>query len=382
MDMLKSLTPTGRALSILGPLGLVLAFITGWQEVAVLALGCVAAVSISALWVSRPQPLEIKRTLHPPKVTVGESSIGIVEVRNATRRRVGPRNAEDTLGMRTVRMSLPALAPGEFFEQPYTVPAEHRGLFPVGPVKLTRSDPLRLFRREQGQGSVEQLWVRPKLYPMTTISSGWAKDLDGPTSDTAPRGSAAFHALREYQFGDDLRHVHWRTSARRSQLMVRHYVDTRKSEEVLLLDPRIDSYEDDAFEEAISLMGSIAFSSERAGRIVRCVIPSADSRANDERLPILDRLTLAQAGHGSLDDAFASVGRDYRRASAMVVVTGSANADELLHRARQVQRSGLVVVACIDPNAKGSVTKTPRGRVMRVPTAADALAPWAETVRQ
>jgi uncharacterized protein (DUF58 family) len=177
MDTLaKSLTPTGRAVLIAGPLGLAISVLSGWREFWVFGFGCLLSMIVGALWIARPQKLGVKRTLHPPKVTVGESSTGIVEVRNTTRRRIGSRFAEDVLGDHVVRMALPAMSPGESIEQPYIVPAPKRGLFEVGPVRLTRADPLGLFRRVQGQGSVEHLWVRPRTHRLSAVSSGWANE--------------------------------------------------------------------------------------------------------------------------------------------------------------------------------------------------------------
>ena len=65
---------------------------------------------------------------------------------------------------------------------------------------------------------------------------GFAKDLEGPTSDASPAGDIAFHALRPYQLGDDHRHIHWMSTARTGTLMVRHYVDNRRPTLAVLLD--------------------------------------------------------------------------------------------------------------------------------------------------
>lgn len=376
----RSLTATGKVVLLSGPLALFFAILSGWAEFSVLGVGCILSILVGMAWISRPQKLGVTRTLHPAKVTVGESAIGVVEVKNTTRRRIGPQFAEDVLGDEIVRLALPALAPDASIEQPYTVPAPKRGLFPVGPVRLTRSDPMGLFRREQGQGSIVELWVRPRVYPMSTVSSGWAKDLDGPTSDTAPRGSAAFHALREYQFGDDLRHVHWRTSARRNQLMVRHYVDTRRSEEAVLLDPRAEVYSGDAFEDAVEIAASISAAAHRDGRSVQLLLPNQPESARANRFDVLDRLTLVhQVTGASTDDGFSLARREASNASALIVVTGNADADELMQQARRVQR-GLVVIVRVVPDVEPGFQNVRGGRVVNVPSANRAAGAWAEAV--
>ena len=68
----------------------------------------------------------------------------------------------------------------------------------------------------------------------------------------------AFHALREYVRGDDLRHVHWRSSARAGRLHVRQYHDSRRSRALVLLDDDAAAYPDaGAFELAVSLAASV-----------------------------------------------------------------------------------------------------------------------------
>jgi uncharacterized protein (DUF58 family) len=377
----RSLTPTGRAVLFSGPLGLMLAAISGWREFFVLGLGCLVATVFAMLWIARPQRLGVKRTLHPPKVTVGESSTGVVQVKNTTRRRVGQRLAEDVLGDQVVRMNLPAMAAGQSIEQPYIVPARKRGLFDVGPVRLTRADPLGLFRIVQGQGTVEQLWVRPRVRMMATVASGWAKDLDGPTSDIAPRGSAAFHALREYQFGDDLRHIHWRTSARRNQLMVRHFVDTRRSQELVMLDPRSEVYSEESFEEAVEIAASICVAAQTAGRELRLVLPSQAERAKDQRLIAIDRLALVdRIANATLADCFAEVRHAHGGASALVIVTGDADGDSLVAQARKVQRQGLVIVVRVVEGSKPAYSSIGGGRIVTVPSAEQSAGVWLEAV--
>ncbi len=378
---IRALTPMGRAVAILGPVALFVAVVSGWREFSVIGVGSLMAALIGAGFIARPQALGVSRTLVPAKVTVGESSTGVVSVRNTTRRRSGPRNAEDVLGDRLVQLAIPALKPGEQIDEHYVVPALRRGVFDVGPVRLTRSDPLGLFRLVQGQGTIERLWVRPRVHALRELSAGWAKDLDGPTSDTAPRGSAAFHALREYQFGDDLRHVHWRTSARRNQLMVRHFVDTRRTQEVVVLDPRLEFFTAASFESAVEIAGSVCASGERAGRVVSLVLPSQADGAQDERQGYLDRLTVVQPLSGiSPQQVIAPAGRVSKTASALIIVTGESDPQVLVDLARRFLRSGLVLVVRVVPGEEPSFGSVSGGRVVCTPSAERLAGVWAEAV--
>ena len=77
--------------------------------------------------------------------------------------------------------------------------------------------------------------------------------------DTAPEGTIAFQGLRPYVVGDDLRMVHWRTTARTGTLMVKKHVDTNRPQVVVLLDDRAGSYPANRwFEEAVEVAASLA----------------------------------------------------------------------------------------------------------------------------
>ena len=114
---------------------------------------------------------------------------------------------------------------------------------PVGPLRVTRHDPLGLVAVARGHGETVRVWVHPRIHPLTAVPAGVARSLDGRV-DRVPHGSITFDTLREYVIGDELRHVHWRTSARVGELMVREHLDTSLPRMVVLLDDRSESYPD------------------------------------------------------------------------------------------------------------------------------------------
>ncbi len=90
------------------------------------------------------------------------------------------------------------------------------------------------------------------------VTLGTTQDLDGAPSDQVSMSDLAFHAMREYVRGDDLRHVHWRSSARAGQLHVRQYHDSRRSRALVLVDDDAAAYPGpDAFELAVSVAASV-----------------------------------------------------------------------------------------------------------------------------
>ncbi len=339
-------------------------------------------LTIGALAVARPVPLTVQRTLHPERTTVGSTAVGIVVVVNDSRRPARPQFAEDRIGDRVIRIALPAIAPQDHFEQPYNVVGRDRGLVQVGPIRLVRTDPLRLFRVEQTQGSTMNLWVQPRVHRLVSATTGWSQERDGATSDSAPRGSAAFHALREYQRGDDLRHIHWRTSARANRLMVRHYVDTQITNELLVLDTRGSSYPSNLFEDAVEICASISAAIEASGG--ECSIEiggQADSPYIHEGSSVMDRLTVATtSGHSVAADVFRGVGRALG-ATGVVVVTGSVDANEMVGCTRMAAPGRPAIVICCRSGVESS-SMSVIGNVIVIDTpSAKALAGiWGEAV--
>ena len=72
--------------------------------------------------------------------------------------------------------------------------------------------------------------------------------------------------LREYAPGDDLRHVHWRSTARRGHLMMRQNETRRRAPVLLMLDVRPATHDRASFERAVEAVASIATALDRAGR--------------------------------------------------------------------------------------------------------------------
>ena len=95
---------------------------------------------------------------------------------------------------------------------------------------------------------------------------GVIRDQEGIPSDEISMSDLAFHALREYVPGDELRHVHWRSSAKANKLQIRQYHDTRRSHLTVVVDDDSGSYGDpEDFETAVSVAASVAARADRDG---------------------------------------------------------------------------------------------------------------------
>ncbi len=167
---------------------------------------------------------------------VGEPAGALLTARNPGRRPTRSIVVDEHIGASIIPVTVPTLAPNADHRTFYQLPTERRARVRIGPAEVVRADPLRLLRRRVGHAPATDLWVHPRWALVEALPSGFAKDLEGPTSDASPAGDIAFHALRPYQLGDDRRHIHWMSTARSGTLMVRHYVDNRRPTLAVLLD--------------------------------------------------------------------------------------------------------------------------------------------------
>ncbi|HVM27661.1 MAG TPA: DUF58 domain-containing protein, partial [Mycobacteriales bacterium] len=224
MRLAVRLTARGAGLAVAAAVLLGGALLLHWPGLAVLGTAAATALLLAVLAVLPPVRLDVTRSLEPDRVARGGVVLGRLEVGNRGRRPSPPLRGRDTAGAEAVEVDLPVLAPGGRRTSTYRVPASRRGVYAVGPLVLDRVDPLGLVRRALPTGEVLQLHVRPRTVPLRPPGAGRDLDLEGLTADVDAEGGTAFHALRPYVQGDDLRQVHWRTVARTGELVVRRTV--------------------------------------------------------------------------------------------------------------------------------------------------------------
>ncbi len=161
-----------------------------------------------------------------------------------------------------------------------------RGQFDVGPMRVRLSDPFGLV--DAGPHVREHLLARgdaPRwcALPAVPLSGAWTG-----AGDNRPRafasGSAEDVTVREYRRGDDLRRVHWRSSAHAGELMVRREEQPWQSRATLFLDNRRSAHRGQgaasSLEHAVSLAASIAVHLVQRGFMVRLVTAGAEGRTS------------------------------------------------------------------------------------------------------
>lgn len=373
-------TRSGWGTLAAGALLYVAGVVLGLPELTVAGAALLLLMAAAVAWVLRPPTLTVTRQIEPVRVRRGSPALGLVSVANRGRRRSPRLTVEDRAGDRTVTLDLPPLQPERHHASTYRLPTGRRGVFDVGPLVLAQTDPFGLLARRRSFGEVARLWVHPRSHPVPAAKAGSTIEMDGPMDDTAPEGTIAFQGLRPYVIGDDLRMVHWRTTARTGTLMVKKHVDTNRPQVVVLIDDRSRSYPDaDCFEEAVEVAASLLEQAVKAGAPVRLDTVSGSVNAfvpNGARdaLDVLAGLQLVEAG--DLESAVLRLEAE-SGGSAAVLVTGDrldddpASLDQLATRYRRV--SALMVGA--DRSASSS-RQLGRLQVCRAPGAEEVLALW------
>lgn len=243
----------------------------GYRELVLVGLGAAGGTVLARLWVGAPPLLAVARTVAPQRVSRDARCLATVTLRSTGPGRPGPgrrtlavtEQVHGPAGPQSLRLTAQVRA-----DRParlrYPLPTDRRGVLTVGPLLVGRRDPLGLCASQRRLADPVQVLVRPRWWRLAGIPLGTVPSLDG-LLDRAQHGSIAFHALREYRPGDELRRVHWRTSARLGTLMVREHLDTALPRLTVLLDDRAESYRDDpeAFEEALEAAASVLVAADR-----------------------------------------------------------------------------------------------------------------------
>ena len=295
----------------------------GYPDLAILgtaaALALAAAV-VFALW--RPT-LTVERRAEPDRVARGDPATMRLTVHNASRFRAASLVAVDRCGGRDVPVPLLRLRPGRDTTEHYPVPTERRGVVPVGPLHVTRADPLGLIELARRYGDTATVWVHPRIHLLRAVPAGMARSLDGRI-DKVPHGTITFDSLREYVVGDELRRVHWRSSAKVGELMVREQLDTSEPTIVVLLDDRTSAHPDpETFESACEAAASIIAAAVREDLPVSLHLASAERTG-----PYLDVLTEAVLTEGDLAARIRHL-RTQRLGDTLVFLTGPGGLDDL-----------------------------------------------------
>lgn len=324
------LTASGKTFLAIGAISLLLGLAFGYPTLGAFGLALLVVTLIGRLWVLRRPRVTAERDVIPVRVRSGRPARSVLTVRNSGRRTTSGGVALETFGQSSLPVQIPGLEPGESATVVTDLPTGRRGVFRVGPLDVTRSDPFGLINSGEPEEGVSRLWVHPVTHDLLPFPAGIARDLEGPESGEALEGGVTFHTLREYVRGDDLRLIHWASTARSGKMMVRHNVDTHQPRSLIIFDTRASAYDHASFEDAVRAVASIISASARRNFDFRLV--TTDGMELTHHTPtatVMDRLAeLGMSLSGNLGRVLDGLISDMGGVS-LSVVTGRIEPVEL-----------------------------------------------------
>jgi len=326
----------------------------GLVELYLLAVGMATllAVGLGRVLLARLE-LQVGRQLSPSRVHAGQPARVELVVANHGRRPTPVLRMHDPVsGTQGASVLLSPIEPEVVVRSAYRLPTERRGLIGVGPLAVIVADPFNLVSVRVPAAGETELTVLPRVDDILPPAlSGSDEPLAGVrTATLAASAGDDFAALREYVVGDDLRRVHWPSSARHGDLVIRQDEVHWQGRTTVVLDTRTATHTAVTFEAAVSAAASIIAAAWKRRDLIRLVttagFDSGVATGNGHAERLLDELAKVELGHpGTLKGAVAALGRT--SSGAVVVVAGQVQPAELGGLAAAgLGRNALTVVAC------------------------------------
>jgi len=218
--------------------------------------------------------LEVSRALHPPRLHAGAPSRVELRVTNRGARRTPLLTLRDPVGEgRSARVLLAPLRNNQNVRAAYNLPTEERGVVTIGPLDVEVSDPFGIATLSTLAASTTDLTVWPAVDEVTPLPHTQGDEPHGGVDHPNALRSTGedFYALRPYVEGDDLRRVHWASTARRDELMVRQDEMPWQGRATILLDTRRGAFGGRSFERAVSAAASLVVAANRRQFLIRLV---------------------------------------------------------------------------------------------------------------
>ena len=369
---LGALTPVGWAVIAAMLAGTVAALAFGWLEGFIVAVMGLVALVVAVASVASPSPLSVSLRMKNDRIVAGQVAVGRVRVVNESGRRSGSTLVEVTIGRGSGEFLVPPISGNGTWNESFSVMTKRRGVINVGPARTVRMDGLGLLRRVRSWDDPILVHVHPPTVRFSFDATGMQMDVEGVASEKLTSSDVSFHALRDYEPGDDRRAVHWPSTARFGRLIVRQFEETHRSHHMVLLDTRVDAWDRRSFETAVSVAASLALAGSGEARTV-------SMHTADEWIPtgspmaMLDALSEMET---STRSEFAGIVRrcimERGGISVLSIVVGAGVDDEEAARLANIAPVDVVVsVIRVVPGRARRRRKITRGVIIDCPSLED-----------
>jgi uncharacterized protein (DUF58 family) len=334
--LLNALTTRGKTFLAVGVLTVIAGL--GFSEADLLRIGLLLMMLpvLSALSTSRARyRLSCTRQLMPRRIPAGQTTEARVRLSNVSRLRTGLLLAEDqipnSLNSRP-RFVLESIEPGGSRDLSHKIQMDQRGKYTIGPLQVRVADSFGLSAIGRSFASKSTLVVTPPIttLPRVAIAGNRLGDGESGLRTVAAAGEDDI-APRAYRDGDELRRVHWRSTARYGELMVRREEQRWHNRALLLLDTRrrahVGSGPESSFEFAVSAIASIGVHLVGQGIETRLLTDTGDGApAGPAAESLLERLAVIRTSRNTdLSSGLAALRSGSR--GQVIAVVGALSAD-------------------------------------------------------
>jgi uncharacterized protein (DUF58 family) len=368
------LTPRGRVVLGLGFGVYIAAWAFGSKPLYPVAVGLLLVVATAWVWVRLAnRPFKVTRGWGDREQLEGDDVPVVIELRATSNVLPASATLVEHVG-RLGEQRHPLRRRGHRLSVRYVLARLPRGRYAFEDVRVELADPFGLENVEVPLPAPGALLVYPRLVRLDRLfSETGAHSQDGRRLLLRRHSGFELHGVREYEQGESLRRVHWRSTARRGQLMVKELEDAPRDEIAVLLDADASAVVGESFDVQVRAAGSILDSYVRRGRRVVLVVSSerrgiqqVHSAAADWRRA-LELLAAAEpTGRSPLGRVLREQHGPATRALELAVVTARlepALVDILVQRALSRRSVSLVYV---DPASFNGADRRPEPLLLRV----------------
>ncbi len=327
----------------------------GIGEFMVMAVAGLSLVAIAVTWTrTRRVRLRIQRFTQPIRVHAG----GTARVELAVTNLGGPtpvlQLVDPVTGTTGAHTHIGPLTSAERVQATYLLPTERRGRLDIGPADVAVVDPLGMARMSLGTGPRTTLMVYPATVALTPPRLARGPEPLGVATELSVSQSIGedFYALRDYTAGDDVRRIHWPSTARLGRPMVREDEIPRRSRVTVMVDTRSSAFDPERFEVAVSAAASVVMAcASRRDPLRLLTVAGADTgfvNSGEGLAQIFDYLAeVATSPEGSLRKTLAAA--TAASVGALVVVLGGVQTQADSTQAKQDAEA--VAAAAARPSA-------------------------------
>ncbi len=325
--------------------------VVGISELYVFGAAALILVVVAAFYVHLTRlDLEVDRRAYPARVYAGNTSRVEIRLRNLRAATTPTLRLRDPVsGTEGAELLVPPLDRRATAAVTYRLPTDRRGLQRIGPLQITMSDPFGLVASSTTGADRIEVTVYPRVDEILPVPFTLAHDpLAGSLQPHAlGRAGDDFYALRPYVVGDDLRHIHWPSTARHDELLVRQQEQPWQGRTTVVLDVRRNAHDVESLEVAVSAAASVVTANCDRHDLVRLVSTDgtdsgfAVGRTHLEGM--LEHLAVVEAtGAASLRAMLELLHRD--AGGGLVVIVAHVPGDEINAITRLGRRYGSVTI--------------------------------------